>query len=129
MAALIPMEAIGRAADFLQMNPVFRACAAWAAGEDHMIPGVKSVFRQTVPDQPPAAAPFRGPCVHFPLRVQNLHGHERMRIAEIEINQLTFDRDALVFKSKSRRTNDARKRARHPRTSRRQESDQPLFAS
>jgi len=97
-ATLIPMEAIGRTADRLQMNPVFGGSAARAAGNNDMIAGVKRVFRQTIPHQTPAAAPFRGPGVHLSLPIGNLQGHERMRIAKIKIHQFAFDREALVFR-------------------------------
>jgi hypothetical protein len=33
----------------------------------------------------------------LPVPLRNLQGNERMRIAEIEIHQLAFDREALVF--------------------------------
>jgi hypothetical protein len=50
-----PVKAIGQAADLLRVNPVFRRCPAWAAGDDHVIAGVKSFLRQTITDQPPAS--------------------------------------------------------------------------
>src|SRR5580698_1120916 len=95
---LIPVEPIGGAAEPLQVNLVVRGIAARAAGENYMISGVQGVLRDPVIRESSRAAPFRDPGIRISLSVGNLQGHERMRIAEIEIHQPAFDRDTLVFK-------------------------------
>ena len=70
--ALIPVEAIGRPVDVLEMNLVLTGSAARAAGNNHVIPGVKRVFRHAIVHQPPGAAPFREPGLDLLLPIGNV---------------------------------------------------------
>ena len=63
----------------------------------HDVADVQCLVRDALVCERPGAAPLDGPTMHLAFLVRHLDVHERVRIAEQELQQLALDLDRAIF--------------------------------
>src|SRR5690606_601706 len=97
-----PVEAVGIALQIEHADPMIFRIAARIAGDRHDVAGPQRLVRDPLARQLPGPAPLDGPALRLPVLVRRLDVHERVRIAEHELEQLPLDLDRPVLEVSGR---------------------------
>src|SRR5436190_17425384 len=92
-----PLEAVSRTAQILHADTVIVRVSARVARDRHDVADAQRLVRDALARQLACAAPLDGPALQRAVLVRRFYVHERVRVAEHELQQLTLDFRRAVF--------------------------------